>query len=57
MQVQRILERFTLALKVLDVFNKRQTYVSVITGKENASVDWNCITLYFLALSALIQDH
>jgi len=33
---------------MLDVFNKKQMYVSVITGKENASEDWNCITTMLL---------
>jgi len=33
---------------MLDVFNKKQSYVSVITSKENASEDWNSIALLFL---------
>jgi len=33
---------------MLDAFNKKRMYVSVITGKENASEDWNCITSMFL---------
>jgi len=32
---------FTVALKMFDVLNKKQMYDSVITGKENASKDWN----------------
>jgi len=31
-----------------DVFHKKQMYNSVITGKENASKDWNCIISMFL---------
>jgi len=34
---------FTVALKFSDVFNKKQLYESVFTGKENASKNWNCI--------------
>ena len=33
---------------MLDVFNKKQMHVSVITGKENASKVWNCIPEMFL---------
>jgi len=33
---------------MLDVFHKKQMYVSVIMGKENASEDWNYITTMFL---------
>jgi len=40
---------FAFALKVFDVFNKKQMYVNVITGKENASEDQNCITSMFQA--------
>jgi len=32
-------EDFTVALKMIDVFNKKQMYDSAITGKENASKD------------------
>jgi len=39
---------FTVALKILDVFNKKQMCVSLITGKGNDSEDWNCITSIFL---------
>ena len=38
---------FTVALNMLDLFNKKQMYVTVITGKENTSEDWNCITSMF----------
>ena len=31
-----------------NVFHKKQMYNSVITGKENASKDWNCIISMFL---------
>jgi len=40
-------EDFTVVLKLVDVFNKKQMYESVITGK-NASKDWNCIISMFL---------
>jgi len=33
---------------MLYVFNKKQMYDSVITGRENASRDWNCIISMFL---------
>jgi len=39
---------FTAAPKVLDVFNMKQMYDSVFTGKENAYKNWNCIVLMFL---------
>ena len=41
---------FTVALKIIDVIYKKQMQDSVITGKENASKDWNCtiISLMFL---------
>jgi len=39
---------FTVALKMLDVFNKKQMHVTVMMGKENAFEDWICITLMFL---------
>jgi len=39
---------FTVALKLIDVFNQKQMCNSVITGKENASKDWNCIISMFL---------
>ena len=39
---------FTVALKVFDVFNTKQQYNSVFTGKENASKNWNCILSMFL---------
>ena len=28
---------------MIDVIDKKQKYDSVITGKENASKEWNCI--------------
>jgi len=39
---------FTVALKIFDVFNTKQQYNSVFTGKENASKNWNCILSMFL---------
>jgi len=39
---------FTVVLKIFDVFNKKQQYDSVFTGKENASKNWNCILSMFL---------
>ena len=39
---------FTVALKMIDGIDKKQTYHNVITGKENASKEWNCITSMFL---------
>jgi len=40
----------TVALKILDVFNKKQMYDSVFTGKENASKNWNSILLMFITV-------
>jgi len=34
-------KNFTVALKMLDVFNMKQMYDSLITRKENSSEDWN----------------
>ena len=45
---QEYCKDFTVALKMFDVFNKRQMYDNVIMGKENASRDWNCIISMFL---------
>jgi len=39
---------FTVALKLLEVFNKKQMYVNVITGKENVSEEWTCVASMFL---------
>jgi len=33
---------------MIDVIDKKQMYDSAITGKENASKDWNCIISMFL---------
>jgi len=41
--MHRILKRFTVALKMIDLVDKKQMYDSVITGKENAPKKWNCI--------------
>jgi len=38
---------FTVVLKMFDRFNKKKLHVSVITGKCNASKDWNCIKSIF----------
>jgi len=43
-----MLQRFAVALKTFKVFNKKEMYDSVITGKENASKDWYCIISMFL---------
>jgi len=34
---------FVVALKMFDVFNKKQMYDGAFMGKENASKNWNCI--------------
>jgi len=36
---------------MFDVFEKKQTYDSVITGKENVSKYWNCIISMFLSFN------
>ena len=36
------------ALKIFDVFNKKQTYDNAFTGKENAFKNCNCISSMFL---------
>jgi len=46
--VHRILQYFTVALKMIYVIVKKQRYDSVITGKENASKQWNRIISMFL---------
>jgi len=33
---------------MVDVIDKKQMYHNVITGKENASKEWNCIASMFL---------
>ena len=40
--------RPTVALKLIDVIDKKQMHDSVITVKENASKEWNCIIRKFL---------
>jgi len=40
---KNISKDFTVALKMFHVFDKKQMYNSVITAKENASKDWNCL--------------
>jgi len=39
---------FTVALKIFDVFNKKQMHDSAFTRQENASKNWNCIISMFL---------
>jgi len=39
---------FTVVLKIFVVFNKKQMYDSMFTGKENASKNWHCIKSMFL---------
>ena len=39
---------FTVALTIFNVFYKTQMCDSVLTGRENACNDWNCIILMFL---------
>jgi len=45
---QNIAKILLTALKMIDVIDKKQMYDSVITGKENASNDWNCIISIFV---------
>ena len=45
---QNIEKKITVALKIIDVVDKKQMYDSVITGKENASKEWNCIISYYI---------
>jgi len=44
--VQEYRKDITVAPNIFDVFNKKQMYDSVITGKENASKDRNCGIYY-----------
>jgi len=44
----KYLKDFTVALKMINVIDKKQMYDSVIMGKENASKEWNCIISMFL---------
>ena len=39
---------FTVALKMIDIFNRKQMYDGVIKAKENVSKDCNCIISMFL---------
>jgi len=43
--MQRILQAFYCCPNMIDVFNQKQMYNSVITEKESASEDWNCINV------------
>jgi len=36
-------KNFTVALKIIDVIDKKEMHDSVITGKEYASKDWTCV--------------
>ena len=45
---------FTVALKIIDVIYKKQTWDSVITAKENASKDENCIIIILMFLTSFI---
>ena len=46
--MHKILKKFIIALKMIDVIDNKQMYHNVITGKENASKEWNCTTSMFL---------
>jgi len=52
--MQRILQRLYCRPKnynfsiIIDVFDKKQMYDSVIMGKENAYKAWNCVISMFL---------
>jgi len=46
--VHRILQKFTVALKMIDVIDKKQMQGSVIAGKEYTSKDWTCVISMFL---------
>jgi len=39
---------------MIDVIDKKQMYHNVITGKKNASKEWNCIISMFLRISMSI---
>jgi len=41
-------KNFTVALKMIDVIDRKQMHDSVITGKEYASKDWTCAISMFL---------
>jgi len=41
-------KNFTVALKMIDVIDKKQMHYSVIMGKEYASKDWTCVISMFL---------
>jgi len=46
-RVQRILQRFFCCPKMFNLINKKQMYDSVISRKESASKEWNCIISMF----------
>jgi len=41
-------KNITVALKMIDVTDKKQMHGSVLTGKEYASIDWTCVISMFL---------
>ena len=52
-RVQRIFQSFyySIALQMFDVIRNECTtvyYNYIVTGKENASKDWNCVILMYL---------
>jgi len=46
--MHKILEIFTVALKMIDFIDKKQMHDSVIAGKVNACKEWNRIVSMFL---------
>ena len=48
-RVHSILQRLYCCPEMIDAIDKKQMYVSVITGKENTSKNWNCTISLFLA--------
>jgi len=45
---QNIEKKCSFALKLINAIAKKQMHDSVITSKENASKEWNCIISMFL---------
>ena len=52
--MQRVFKDFTVALKMFNVFNEKQMYSSVITGKENACKNYNCILLMLMSFNVSV---
>jgi len=46
--MHRIMKNVAVALKMINFIDKKQMYDIVITGKENASKEWNYIISMFL---------